>query len=257
MHCKMAAFFIIFAMKPSHRHTLPWALLDSKPSSSHTQLQFCRWRLKNVLLAIFPVAQQQQQNRAHRQFVGRLKNVTSCLEERTRVCTRTAAVIQDVEMLKQPQHLRLGILIAVQPSTHLSAPRKIDSRHTSQCSRALKTTLAWWGRGRAVDNKAATLSRYGRDVVNLEMLLFHSIPWRRKRPNANNVCRRTSGKMLPVAFDWPQPCVVHTSAVVLKKLYDWRRVIVPWLSLLCSVSNYSQFLYSVSDDWALVLRRRR
>lgn len=98
----MAAFFIIFAMKPSHCDALPWPLLEHQAVFITDSVQFSRWCLKNVLLAIFPLAQQQQQNRAHKQFVGRLKNVTSCLEDITRVYTRTAAVSQDVEMLKKP-----------------------------------------------------------------------------------------------------------------------------------------------------------
>lgn len=109
----MAAFFIIFAMNPSHRDTLPWTPLDTKPSSSQTLFNFrgVAWKMSPLQFSHSHNSNKKKKNRAQKQFVGRLKNVTSCLEERTRVYTRTAAVIQDVEMLKQPQHLRLGILI--------------------------------------------------------------------------------------------------------------------------------------------------
>lgn len=216
----MAAFFIIFAMNPSHRDTLPWTPLDTKPSSSQTLFNF-----RGVAWKMSPL----QFSHSHNSNKKKKKQGTKAICRTTQKChllfggensslhshSSCNTGCGDAETAPTPPLRNSDLQFNCQRI--FSDPRKIDSRHTSQCSRALKTTLAWWGRGRAVHNEAATLSRCDRDVVNLEMLLFHSIPWCGKRPNANNRCRRTSGKTLPVAFVWPQPCLVHTSAVVLKE----------------------------------------
>lgn len=135
----MAAFFIIFAMNPSHRDTLPWTPLDTKPSSSQTLFNFrgVAWKMSSLQFSHSHNSNKKKKNRAQKQFVGRLKNVTSCLEERTRVYTRTAAVIQDVEMLKQPQHLRLGILICSSTvNASFRSTENWQSPHVSMQSRS-------------------------------------------------------------------------------------------------------------------------